>query len=76
MTPDQERIERLERALLELVYCENYKVELDIERSMATGKWVNTPRPSRWLVGCNGDSDVDDIIGDLLDKYKPTKEAG
>jgi hypothetical protein len=59
MTPEQERIERLERALLELVY-------------------YNEPGPysiSGWCVGIRGDENVDDIIGDLLDKYKPTNSS-
>lgn len=59
MTPDQERIERLERALLELVYYH-------------TG---GMRAVSGWYTGIIGDSFVSDIIGDLLDKYKPTKEA-
>lgn len=76
MTPEhEERIERLEKALLELVYCENYDAELDIERSMETGEWVSVPAHNRWLTEHYIDVDVSHIIGDLLDKYKPTKAA-
>lgn len=59
MTPDhEERIERLERALLELVYYDD------------------NPFPFMgWYTGHLIDTDVTNIIGDLLDKYKPTKEA-
>lgn len=53
MTPDQERIERLEKALLELVYYEKDSNE------------------SGWHTEFYVDVYVNDIIGDLLDKYKP-----
>jgi hypothetical protein len=54
MTPDEERIERLERALLEMVYYDN------------------NPLPFMgWYTEYPIDTDVTNIIGDLLDKHKP-----
>lgn len=51
---DEERIERLEMALLELVsWRDKYTDE------------------NGWHKSLYGDANVDDIIGDLLDKYKP-----
>lgn len=62
MTPEQERIERLERALLELVYWGMHPDD-------------NAGAETAWRTDWMVDTDVTDIIGDLLDKYKPTKEA-
>lgn len=53
MTPDEERIERLEKALLGLVYYDRTFI------------------CEGWYTGYHGDSSVSDVIGDLLDKYKP-----
>lgn len=58
MTPDhEERIERLERALLELVRYHSGRVY------------------QGWYTVVLDGYNVDDIIGDLLDKYEPTKEV-
>lgn len=58
MTPDEERIERLERALLELVYWgPNFEDDRDADKV--------------WRADHRVDVDVNHIIGDLLDKYKP-----
>lgn len=56
MTSDQERIERLERALSRLVYYEAGSLHGD----------------DGWYANFRVDTDVTGIIGDLLDKYKPT----
>ena len=56
MTPE-ERIERLERALLEFVYYEKDSNEVP-----------------GWRTEFYVDVYVNDIIGDLLDKYKPAKD--
>ena len=55
MTPEEERIERLERALSRLVYHE-------VSSEHAVDEWRTEFRI---------DTDVTNIIGDLLDKYKP-----